>query len=137
MTERGTTGAGEPQVTRFPPIQQPPSLDGHGASGSEIRLGQTRNCHNGTRPLTSPAMIIGSLVIRVKESRAWKLLMVWRICLIMSGRVSRPLKYFDEDGLWMIWSMILSVSSNQGLRHEIQHVVETLRGCDWTSESSD
>ena len=41
MTERGTTGAGEPQITGVPRVQQPLKLDGHGTVGSDIRLGQT------------------------------------------------------------------------------------------------
>ena len=63
MTERGTTGAGEPQTTGVRRVQQPLKLDGYGTSGSDIRLGQIRICHNGSRPLTSPAMIHGSMVM--------------------------------------------------------------------------
>ena len=55
VTELGTTGTGEPQ-------HQPLKLDGRGTTGSDIRLGQTKICHNGIRPLTTSAMIHGSIV---------------------------------------------------------------------------
>ena len=67
-TWRGTTGAEDlplsplTQITGVPRVHQPRKLDGRGTTGSDIRLGQTRICHNGIRPLTSPAMIHGSMV---------------------------------------------------------------------------
>ena len=62
MTERGTTGAGEPQITVVPRVQQHLKLDGHGTSRSDIPLGRTRIYYSGIRPLTSPATVHGSTV---------------------------------------------------------------------------
>ena len=45
MTERGTAGAGEPQITRVPRVQQPLRPSGNGTTGSDVRLGQTRIYH--------------------------------------------------------------------------------------------
>ena len=64
MTERGTTGAGEPQITGVPRVHQTltdVARNGRGTTESDIRLDQTRICHNGNRPLKSPAMIHGSM----------------------------------------------------------------------------
>ena len=60
MTERGTTGAGETQITGVP-VHHRLKRNGRGTNGSDIRLGQTRICHNGIRPSTSRAMIHGSI----------------------------------------------------------------------------
>ena len=54
MTKRGTTGAGEPQITGVPRVIEPSSSC---TMGSNIRLGL-----NGIRPETSPATVHGSLV---------------------------------------------------------------------------
>ena len=62
QTERGTTGAGELQITGVPRVQQPLKLDGHGTTGSDTLLGRTSIRQNGIRPLTSPAIIHGSMV---------------------------------------------------------------------------
>ena len=62
MTERGRTGAGEPQITGVPRVHRHLKLDGRGTTGDAIRLGQTRLGYNGIRPLTPPAMIHGSTV---------------------------------------------------------------------------
>ena len=66
MTERGTTGAGESQITGIPRVYRTLEQDGCGTVESNIRLG-----HNGVRPGTSPATIHGSLVTNgAKLSRA-------------------------------------------------------------------
>ena len=57
MTERGTTGAGEPQIARVPRVHRTLELDGCGTVGGNIRLG-----YNGICPLTSQATIHGSPV---------------------------------------------------------------------------
>ena len=60
MTERGTTGAGRPQITGVPRVHRSLELDGRGMAGSDIRLGQTRVGFNGIRTLTPQAMFYGS-----------------------------------------------------------------------------
>ena len=57
MTECGTTGAGEPQITGVPRVHRTLELDGCGTMGGNIRLG-----YNGICLLTSPATIHGSPV---------------------------------------------------------------------------
>ena len=58
MTERGTTGAGEPQITRVPRVHRTLELHGCGTMVDNIRLG----C-NGLCPLTSLATIHDSPVM--------------------------------------------------------------------------
>ena len=58
VTERGTTGAGEPQITRVPRVHRTLELHGCGTREDNIRLG----C-NGICPLTSLATIHGSPVM--------------------------------------------------------------------------
>ena len=62
MTERGTTGAGRPQITGVPRVHRFLKLDGRGTTGDDIRLGQTRVGYKGLRPLTPPAVIHGSML---------------------------------------------------------------------------
>ena len=66
MKQRGTTGAGEPQITGVPRVHRPPELvhstHGRGTAGNDIPLGRARVRHSGTRPLTLRAMIHGSMV---------------------------------------------------------------------------
>ena len=66
MKERGTTGAGEPQITGVPRVHRPLKLvhsaHGRGTAGNDILLGRARVRHSGIRPLTLRAMIHGSMV---------------------------------------------------------------------------
>ena len=58
MTERGTTGAGEPQITGVPRVHRTLGLHGCGTMEENIRFG-----YNGICPLTSLATIHGSPVM--------------------------------------------------------------------------
>ena len=67
MTERGTTGAGRPQITGVPRVHRILELDGCGTMRGNIRFG-----YHGICPLTSPATIHGSPVMNgAKLSHHW------------------------------------------------------------------
>ena len=62
MKERGTAGAGEPQITGVPRVH-PHFKRTHGrGTGYDILFGRTRVRHSGIRPLTPRAMIDCSVV---------------------------------------------------------------------------
>ena len=61
MAERGTTGAGRPQITGVPRVHRTLELDGCGAR-NDFLLGRTRDRRSGARPSTLRAMIHGSMV---------------------------------------------------------------------------
>ena len=62
MTERGTTGAGEPQITAVPRVHRSLERNRRGTTGDDISRGQTRIGYHGIRPLIPPAMIHRSMV---------------------------------------------------------------------------
>ena len=57
MKERGTTGAGELQITGVPRVYR--HLKRTHGTGNDILLGRTGVRHSGTRPLTPRAMVHG------------------------------------------------------------------------------
>ena len=81
MTERGTTGAGRPQIAGVPRVHRFRELDGRGTTGDDIRHGQTRVGYNRIRQLKPPAMIHGSMVANgTKSSPHWtKSWLAWRL----------------------------------------------------------
>ena len=62
MTERGTSGAGRPQITGVLRGHRFFKLAGRGTSGDDIRLARTQGGYIGIRPLTPPVGIHGSMV---------------------------------------------------------------------------
>ena len=66
MTERGTTGAGELQISGVPRLHQRPkqvhSTHGRGTIAKGMLLGRTMCRHSKGPSLTSRAMIHGSMV---------------------------------------------------------------------------
>ena len=72
VTERGTTGAGKPQIAGVPQVHRFRELDGRGTTGDDIRQG---------RPLKPPAMIHGCMVANGTKlvphwTKSW---LVWRL----------------------------------------------------------
>ena len=61
MTERGTTGAGRPQITGVPRVHQFLKLDGRSTTGKTFTLVKP-GLATRVRPLTPPAVIHGSMV---------------------------------------------------------------------------